>query len=251
MQNNQPSLFNELKTVDPDRALLSLFAPETMRSAIQVLGLWNAGIASIRDEVREPHMALIRLQWWRDEIEKIYQGVDKFPHPFLNNLSLVIHAHDLPFESFDRILRGREYEFDFREKTEWDDVQTYIDNTHGVLCELKAKILGLDHQNILPPARAYSLTGLARALPFHASQNLVLLPDLSLGDIRPQSDRVKHVVREALARSDKAAEIDHKYFRTMKTLTDLYARKMMKAHCDPFAFQPVPFKEIRLWWAAR
>ena len=101
MENNQPLIYSQLKAVDPDRALLSLFAPAEARFAIQVIDLWNAEVARIRDEVREPHMGLIRLQWWRDEVRRICDGGRSAAHPVLAMLSDVISSYGLKFDVFD------------------------------------------------------------------------------------------------------------------------------------------------------
>ena len=104
MENNQLHLYTTLKELDADRAFLSLFAPTSVRAAIQTLDLWNAEISRIREEVREPHMGMIRLQWWQDEIRRICEGGRSDVHPVLTLLSDVIPEHQLAYADFDTIL---------------------------------------------------------------------------------------------------------------------------------------------------
>ncbi len=54
---------------DPDRFFTALFAPAGKREALFALYAFNHEIARAREIVREPMMALIRLQWWREVVE--------------------------------------------------------------------------------------------------------------------------------------------------------------------------------------
>jgi phytoene/squalene synthetase len=51
---------------DPDRFLTALFAPPDKRDALLTLYAFNHELARAREVASEPHMALIRLQWWRE-----------------------------------------------------------------------------------------------------------------------------------------------------------------------------------------
>src|SRR4051812_36914804 len=54
---------------DPDRFFTGLFAPAGKREALWALYAFNHEIARAREVVREPAMAMIRLQWWREVVE--------------------------------------------------------------------------------------------------------------------------------------------------------------------------------------
>lgn len=56
------------RTLEPDRYLASLLAPKTVRSDLMALAAFTAEINKIPLVVSDPHLAEIRLQWWRDAV---------------------------------------------------------------------------------------------------------------------------------------------------------------------------------------
>lgn len=69
MSAADPMLVTQLRSADPDRYLSTLYAPEDKRAALTALYAFNAGIASIRDRIREALPGEVRLQWWRDVLD--------------------------------------------------------------------------------------------------------------------------------------------------------------------------------------
>ena len=58
-----------VRRADPDRFLATLFAPADAREALWTLYAFNHELARAREVVREPMLAQIRLQWWREVVE--------------------------------------------------------------------------------------------------------------------------------------------------------------------------------------
>jgi 15-cis-phytoene synthase len=54
---------------DPDRFLTALFAPPEHRDALLTLYAFDHELARAQEVTSEPHLALIRLQWWREVVE--------------------------------------------------------------------------------------------------------------------------------------------------------------------------------------
>jgi phytoene synthase len=54
---------------DPDRFLTALFAPPEHRDALLTLYAFDHELARARAVTSEPHLALIRLHWWREVVE--------------------------------------------------------------------------------------------------------------------------------------------------------------------------------------
>lgn len=54
---------------DPDRFLTALFAPPEHRDALLTLYAFDHELARAREVTSEPHLALIRLHWWREVVE--------------------------------------------------------------------------------------------------------------------------------------------------------------------------------------
>ena len=79
----------QLRQGDRDRWLCALFAPERGRPAVLALGAFNLELARIRDSVREPHMALIRLHWWRETVAECAAGTPR-RHPVATALARLL-----------------------------------------------------------------------------------------------------------------------------------------------------------------
>ncbi len=59
---------------DPDRFLTALFAPTVARETLMTLYAFNHELARAREAVREPMLALVRLQWWREIVEGAHRA---------------------------------------------------------------------------------------------------------------------------------------------------------------------------------
>src|SRR5918997_2221302 len=59
---------------DPDRFLCALFAPAPRREALFALIAYNHELARAREAARNPLIALMRLQWWRETVADAAAG---------------------------------------------------------------------------------------------------------------------------------------------------------------------------------
>jgi phytoene/squalene synthetase len=226
-----------VKSNDPDRFLLSLFISDRKaQEAILACDALNIEIARLRDIIETPHMGYIRLQWWRDEIKKIYAGQKYAPHDILENLAGVIPHYKIPFAVFDDLLSAREA--DFEEHDDFDFYH-YARNIHTPLLKIKAIILG-EGQDTNLLAEAYALVGLIRSIPFYKARSQVSIPS-----IKPEA--VKIICNRA-AELLGADTTHHKYFKAHYTLANLYINQLKKSGYNPDSLRPLPFKELRLWW---
>src|ERR1700744_6087510 len=64
-----PDLAALARRADPDRFLFALFAPPAQRDLLFLIACFHHELARARAAVREPGLALIRLQWWREVVE--------------------------------------------------------------------------------------------------------------------------------------------------------------------------------------
>src|SRR5580698_1748258 len=67
-----PEMNDQIATLvrrhDPDRFLTALFAPPEHRDALLTLYAFDHELARARAVTSEPHLALVRLHWWREII---------------------------------------------------------------------------------------------------------------------------------------------------------------------------------------
>ncbi len=266
-----------LRRDDRDRWLACLFAPPAVRRHWHALYAFNLEVARIREVVSEPLLGEIRLQWWRDALEET-RSEDVQANPVASALLRVFAQNPgLPRSLALNLLDARIFDL-------YDDpmptvaaLESYAIATSAALFRLAAGCLEataaerlgatLDHAGI-----AYALTGLLRALPWHAARGQLYIPLelldahgaephlFSAGRMTPAVDAVLADMR-ALARRHLAAayaglggaEASAAAFLPM-SLCASYLRLMEKRGFDPFT-QPVQLPQWRrqwiLWRAAR
>lgn len=175
----------EVRHSDPDRFLTALFAPPEVREDLFALYAFNAEVARIREMVREPMLGLMRIQWWRDVVDGIYAGkAVGAGHPVAEALRDSISRHHLPREPFAELLDARERDMDNEPIPDRAALRAYVEATGGRLTQLALYILGGTDEKVqragAAVGNAWALTGLLRAVPFHAQQQRVYLPTAEL-----------------------------------------------------------------------
>ena len=168
-----------VRDYDRDRFLLSLTARPALRCALWALFAFNYEISRTREVITETQLGLIRLQWWRDNIDAIYKGGEPFGNPALVDLAAAIRAHDLPQADFEALLYAREFDLEGVIPSGMAGLENYADFTTTPLHRMALKILGqAAAENILRDVSAgYALTGLIRSIPFHEAQGRRYMPE--------------------------------------------------------------------------
>jgi len=156
---------------DPDRFLATLFAPPAKRGALLALIAFNHELARAREATSEPHLALIRLQWWRDTIEGEARR-HEVATPLRAGLDTgLLHRGDLL-----AMIDAREAEAEPAIETldAWLD---YLRGTAGGLAVASGRLLGAPEPEALRPfGTAYGIAGVLRSVPLLARQQRCLLP---------------------------------------------------------------------------
>ncbi len=171
-------LATDLKKADPDRYLLSLFAPRPARQSLWALFLFNHEIAKTRSMVTDTNLGLIRLQWWRDEIAKICRGGTGGQIPVLSTLAPAIHTHNLPQEWFDALIYAREFDLEDVTPETWDGVRNYADFISTPLSRLALKIIGenASDEEIRHISTNFGLLEVLRSVPLLLGERRFYLP---------------------------------------------------------------------------
>jgi phytoene synthase len=164
---------------DPDRCLAVLFAPPDARPDLFALYAFNVELARIAEQVSEPDLGAIRLQWWREAIERAAKG-EATGHPVADAVGAMIKDRALPPERIAALIDARGFDVATRIMPDWPALETYLRDTAGALFALAAESLGAREPSLGGAAAsagmAYGLTGLMRALPVHAREGRVYLP---------------------------------------------------------------------------
>lgn len=259
-----------LRRQDPDRYLTALFAGER-REALFALYAFNLEIARTREQVREPMMGLIRLQWWRDALAEIAQGKVR-AHEVVRPLAGAIASHGLTPELFERLIAARERDLDPDPPGDLASLVDYARNSSGALSELALEVLGKPSAALREAGQAagiaWSLVGLLRAVPFHASQRRVYLPaDLlnqagitpgqlvERGGQAPLKPVVMAISDEAgrwAAKARSAGKVPRAFLPALLplTLAGQYRRRLASAGFDPFDARVQQAPPWRAWTLA-
>lgn len=202
---------------DPDRFLLSLFAPSQHQDALWTLFAFNHEIAKTREVVSEPMLGQIRLQWWRDALAGIYDGDKILEHEVVEPLAAVIKSHELPREKLEALIDARERDLMAQPYNDTQTLLDYIDQTSIPLIELALSVIGAQEDEGVTAkiARNYAFVGLVRAIPYNNYDHADLIIDTAK----------KHFDASARARS--------RFLNVFQSFSSIYMKKLDKIDFDP------------------
>jgi phytoene synthase len=166
-----------VRDADYDRYLSALFAPADRRRHLFALYAFNYEVAKTAESVTQPIMGQMRLQWWCDALDEI-EAARVRRHEVVEPLAETLRTHALPRATLNALIDAHDSDLIEAPFETWAQFDAYADATAGNVIRLAARILG--SEDIDATARhagiAYALTGLLRALPFHAAKRRLMLP---------------------------------------------------------------------------
>lgn len=149
---NQAWRFPNPATAPGSSAYYSLlFAPPDLRDDLAALLAWRGQLRNILDEVRDPGVARLKLQWWREELERIYGGEPR--HPLSQILAPAVARHALPAAPFSQVADQVESEIPRRQPEDEAGLNRACDHDLGALFELQTRCHGLEDADTLSAAR--------------------------------------------------------------------------------------------------
>ncbi|NEU11330.1 squalene/phytoene synthase family protein [Methylobacterium sp. BTF04] len=165
---------------DPDRYFATLFAPAAFRPHLFALSAFSLTIARTREAASNPMAGEIRLQWWRDALQGEARG-DVMANPVAAALNDAIVKRKLGRQSFVDLIDARVFDLYDDPMPRVNDLEGYCGETAASLIRLGSLVLsdGAEPGGAAAAGHAgvaYGVTGLLRALPWHARQGQVYLP---------------------------------------------------------------------------
>lgn len=97
---------------DRDRFLASLFAPEPERRGLLALLAFDHELARTRSVTREPMLARIRLEWWREAVAEAAGEEKPRAQPIVEVLSEIVRRHGLSAQRLFDLIDAREEEIE-------------------------------------------------------------------------------------------------------------------------------------------
>ena len=261
----------EVKRHDRDRYITAIFAPAAARRGLFALYAFNQEVARTAEVVSEPTLGQIRLQWWRDAIDEVFAGQPR-EHIVVQELAALASKVAVSRDDFAALLTGREADLSSDPPADLPSLERYLEATSASVMRLAMQVLGVPLDELgTKSARhlgiAWGMIGLLRAVPFHAAQKRIYLPQdhlfaagVKLPDLFELrgSDAVDGVAMRLAKRADEhlqegrglAAKLPSQALSALlpTVLTGRYLQRLEQADYNVFAqsFQQVP--PARIWW---
>lgn len=187
---------------DPDRFLSAMTAAPEDRGALFVLYAFNLEVVRAPWVTAEAMIAEMRLQWWADAIDEIYEGREVRRHEVVSPLAALVADKGLDRKVFDALIEARRWDIYKEPHADQTAMDRYISDTYAGLIWLSAQALGAEAKHrdaVMKYGYGAGVAALLRAIP--ALENAQKYP---LVDGTPAG--VSKLARNALAqlRSAKA-----------------------------------------------
>jgi phytoene/squalene synthetase len=180
---------------DPDRFAAVMAAPVAARGPLFVLYAFNLEVARAPWVTKEPMIAEMRLQWWRDVLAEAVAGKRR-AHEVAGPLADLIVARGLDVAVLDRLVEARRWDVYTDPFEDAAALEAYLDDTAAGLMWAAAQALGArpaDEAAVRGLGWATGLANYLRAVP-----DLEARGRLPLVDGRPEA--VAALARRGLAR---------------------------------------------------
>lgn len=208
------------------------FLPVRERLAITALYAFCREVDDAVDNCSEPAIAQAKLDWWRTELDRLYQGIPQ--HPVTQALKNSLQHFHLAQEYLEEILDGMQMDLEIKRYSTFKDLSLYCYRVAGVVGILSADIFGYQNRKTLNFAQllgtALQLTNIIRDVREDASRGRIYIPldELQQFSVK-ESDfslpSTTDAMRDLLAYQGQRA---HEYFqKAMDTLPpeDRYAQR--------------------------
>lgn len=248
-----------------------LFLPTERRRAITALYAFRRELEAIIDESHDAGVAHQRLDWWRGELRRLYDGQPS--HPVTQALQPHIAPCGLPQSEFSEMLDGMEMDLTQTRYLDEAGLKRYCQCAGGAVGVLSARVLGFSDPRTLDFARQLGLSmqraTIVRDVGEDARQGRIYLPvdtlqrhEVPAADIlqsryserfvalmREQAEVARTLYREALAllpRQDRRAQ------RAALVMAALSHAQLDEIEADQFQVltQRIALTPMRMLWIA-
>lgn len=155
-----------------------LFLPKDKRLAITALYAFCREVDDIADAEMDNKIKLVKLEWWRSEIESLFEG--SAHHPVTQALTSHIKKFNLDKKYFLEIIDGMEMDLQRVRFANFEELNLYCYRVAGVVGLLSASIFGFKDAQTLKYAKklglALQLTNIIRDIYEDSLRDRLYLP---------------------------------------------------------------------------
>jgi phytoene/squalene synthetase len=251
---------------DPHLHATAMFAPEPARSRLMVLYAFDIELSRAGASSKEPLIARMRLEWWRDVVAAAASGAEPPAHEVAGPLADLVRRGELPAGMIEQLIASREMEleggFDEPAFARWADAR------FGALTGLAANLLA-GGAGVELARRAGPVLGAAFALRHAAAASAgdrPLLPglgpadsaSLAAGEATAHAREVARRIAADALQELEALRRDRRRIdrRALPALLPLRraGRVLARASAPDLALHEIddsrPFEGLQLAWAA-
>lgn len=249
-----------------------LFLPEQKRRAIMALYAFCREVDDVVDEINEDQVARVKLNWWREEIQRLFHGNPQ--HPVTLALKPQLNNFKLDEKYFVDIIDGMQMDLDFNHYKNFEDLSLYCYRAASAVGLLTIEIFGYTNKQTINYAHdlgmALQLTNILRDVREDAKRDRVYIPtdELDQFKVKPedflkaetpdnvhdlfkyQSDRAKRYYKSAL---EKLPDEDRYTQRSGIIMKSIYESLLDEIEQDGFKvlehqIKLTPLRKVWLAW---
>lgn len=248
-----------------------LFLPADKRREINALYAFCREVDDVVDECSDPQVARTKLQWWRDETDRIYDGVPQ--HPVGQALRPVVERYGLAREYLHEVIDGMEMDLDETRYPSFKDLALYCQRVAGAVGLLSAEVFGYRDRHTPDYARdlgvAFQLTNILRDVREDAARGRLYIPEDELAchcitteDFQPgpPSENMRRLLEEQAQRAHnyydrafhKLPEADRYAQRGGVIMAEIYRATLRRIQAEgyPVLERRVSLSPLRKLWIA-
>jgi phytoene synthase len=167
-----------------------LFLPPPRRAAITAFYAFCREVDDVVDEVADPGVAAVKLDWWRKEIASAFAGQPS--HPAMRALMPHVDAYQIQERHLVAVIDGCEMDLRQSRYLDYPGLERYCHLVAGVVGEVASNIFGRSEPRTLDYAHrlglAMQLTNIIRDVGDDARRGRIYLPvsELQSFDVKAQ-----------------------------------------------------------------
>ena len=181
---------------DPDRFLAAMATPPEARARLLPILAFNVEVSRAPWLTKEPIIAEMRLQWWRDALEEIAEDRPVRRHEVATPLAEVLGREDA--RRLDGLVEARRWDIQRDPFEDEAALWSHLDATTGTLLWTAAAALGApsgEEARVRRVCRPIGLAGWLRAVPALRASGRRPLPGDEAGD---EGRAISEMARNAL-----------------------------------------------------